>query len=152
MIYKRKIIDKINKFLASKEIIVLHGARQVGKTSIMRYLIEELKKNRRTEVYYFDLEISRYLALANAGHEAFVNYLEAIGYKKKAKAYVFIDEIQYLDNPSQFLKLFHDTFGDRIKLIVSGSSSFEIKKKFKNSLVGRTILRNFCCLKIKNII
>lgn len=139
MIYKRKVIDKINKFLASKEIIVLHGARQVGKTSIMRYLIEELKKNQQAEVYYFDLEISRYLALANAGHESFVNYLESVGYKEKAKAYVFIDEIQYLDNPSQFLKLFHDNFSGRIKLIISGSSSFEIKKKFKNSLVGRTI-------------
>lgn len=139
MIYKRKIIDRINKFLATKEIIVLHGARQVGKTSIMHYLMAELKKNQPAEIYYFDLEISRYLALTNAGHESFVNYLASIGYKKGAKAYVFIDEIQYLDNPSQFLKLFHDNFSGRIKLIVSGSSSFEIKKKFKNSLVGRTI-------------
>ncbi|MFH1233057.1 MAG: ATP-binding protein [Patescibacteria group bacterium] len=139
MIYRRKIIDKINNFLDSKEIIVLHGARQVGKTSIMNYLIEGLKKNKQNNVYYFDLEISRYLDLANAGHETFVNYLKSVGYQKKAKAYVFIDEIQYLDNPSQFLKLFHDNFSNQIKLIVSGSSSFEIKRKFKNSLVGRTI-------------
>ena len=49
-----------------------------------------------------------------------------------------IDEIQYLKDPSNFLKLFHDHY-ENIKLIVSGSSSFDIKKKFKESLVGRTI-------------
>jgi len=35
----RKIIKQITKFLNDEEIIVLHGARQVGKTSIIQYLI-----------------------------------------------------------------------------------------------------------------
>lgn len=139
-LYKRKIIDQINKFLDSKEVIVLHGARQVGKTSIMLYLIDDIrKKNSRNKTFYFDLEISRFLELVNSGFEQFYNYLLAKGYKKGEKAYIFIDEIQHLDDPSKFLKLFHDNYSDKIKLIVSGSSSFEIKNKFKNSLVGRTV-------------
>lgn len=137
-LYKRKIIAQISKFLDSKEIIVLHGARQVGKTSIMLYLIDELK-NKKNNVFYFDLEVPRYLEMINSGFEALYEYLLAKGYKKGEKAYVFIDEIQYLDDPSGFLKLFHDNYGADIKLIVSGSSSFEIKSKFKNSLAGRTI-------------
>ncbi|MDP3043230.1 MAG: ATP-binding protein [bacterium] len=139
MIYKRKIVDKINKFINSKEVLVLHGARQVGKTSLMFYLIEELKKRQDDNIFYFDLEISRFLELANAGHDEFFNYLAATGYDKNKKAFVFLDEIQYLDDPSKFLKLFHDNYGGKIKLIASGSSSFEIKRKFKNSLVGRTV-------------
>lgn len=137
-LYKRKIITQISKFLDSKEIIVLHGARQVGKTSIMLYLIDELK-NKKNNVFYFDLEVPRYLEMINSGFEALYEYLLAKGYKKGEKAYVFIDEIQYLTDPSGFLKLFHDNYGADIKLIVSGSSSFEIKSKFKNSLAGRTI-------------
>lgn len=137
-LYRRKIISQIEKFLDSKEIIVLHGARQVGKTSIMLYLMDELK-NGENKVFYFDLEISRYLEMINSGFEALYDYLLAKGYQKGQKAYVFIDEIQYLSDPSGFLKLFHDNFGASIKLIVSGSSSFEIKSKFKNSLVGRTV-------------
>ncbi len=137
-LYKRKIIAQISKFLDSKEIIVLHGARQVGKTSIMLYLIDELK-NKKNNVFYFDLEIPRYLEMINSGFEALYEYLLAKGYQKGERAYVFIDEIQYLTDPSGFLKLFHDNYGADIKLIVSGSSSFEIKSKFKNSLVGRTI-------------
>ncbi len=137
-LYKRKIIVPISKFLDSKEIIVLHGARQVGKTSIMLYLIDELK-NKENNVFYFDLEISRYLELINSGFEALYEYLLAKGYKKGEKASVFIDEIQYLTDPSGFLKLFHDNYGADIKLIVSGFSSFEIKSKFKNSLAERTV-------------
>ena len=54
------------------------------------------------------------------------------------RRFIFIDEIQYLENPSSFLKLTADHHKD-VKLIVSGSSSFAIKDKFKDSLVGRTV-------------
>lgn len=45
------------------------------------------------------------------------------------KTFVFIDEIQYLDNPSSFLKYLHGHYKPRLKFIVTGSSSMEIKKK-----------------------
>ncbi|MBU0619807.1 MAG: ATP-binding protein [Patescibacteria group bacterium] len=139
-IYKRKIVDKINNFLDSKEIIVLHGARQVGKTSIIYYFIQKLEKQyNKNNIFYFDLEISRFLKLMNSGYEELYNYLIASGWKKNQKAFVFIDEIQYLNDPSKFLKLCHDHLGNKIKFIISGSSTFEIKKKFKNSLVGRIV-------------
>ncbi len=55
------------------------------------------------------------------------------------RLFVLLDEVQYVDNPSNFLKLIGDHHKN-IRLIVSGSSSFEIRKKFKNSLVGRTVI------------
>jgi predicted AAA+ superfamily ATPase len=62
-----------------------------------------------------------------------------LGYNKNnRKLFIFIDEIQYLENPSSFLKIIADHH-PKLKLIVSGSSSFQIKKKFKDSLVGRTV-------------
>ncbi len=54
--------------------------------------------------------------------------------------YVFIDEIQYLKNPSNFLKYIFDQYKSKIKLIVSGSSSFYIDDEFKDSLAGRKII------------
>jgi predicted AAA+ superfamily ATPase len=139
-IYKRIVIDEINKYLNTDDIIVLHGARQVGKTSILYYLRDQLKK--RGEVTYFiDLEDSRFVKILDRGVEEFRKHLEEENIKtegKKKKAFVFIDEIQYLSNPSAFLKLVADHHKD-IKLIVSGSSSFAIKTKFKDSLVGRTV-------------
>jgi uncharacterized protein len=134
---KRKLYNEVTKYLETRDVVVIHGARQVGKTSLMHLIIEELGSR---DYYYIDLEDSRYLELANQGVEQIVDYLVQRGFLKDSAQtfYLFIDEIQYLDNPSSFLKLFHDHY-QNIKLIVSGSSSFEIKSKFKDSLVGRTV-------------
>lgn len=59
---------------------------------------------------------------------------------RKVKQFIFIDEVQYLDNPTNFLKLLFDERRDKIKIIASGSSSFYIDKKFKDSLSGRKFL------------
>ncbi len=139
MIYKRKIIDEILTFIDLEEIIVLHGARQVGKTHILLWLQNYLE-DKKENTYFIDLEDSRFKKILDLGTDEFINHLKEEGVypKDEKKVYIFIDEIQYLENPSNFLKLIADHYKN-IKLIVSGSSSFEIKNKFKDSLVGRTI-------------
>jgi len=134
-IYKRKLIEKIIPLLKTRDIIVIHGARQVGKSSVMQYLLtHHIKEN----YFYMDLENLEYLELCNNGPEKVHNFLAGRGLNINKTVFLLIDEIQYLQNPSNFLKLFHDHYSD-VKIIVSGSSSFEIKKKFKESLAGRTI-------------
>lgn len=139
MIFKRKIVDQLIKVIDLDEILVLHGARQVGKTSILFWL-ENYLKNRQENVYYIDLEDSRYKKILDLGVDEFIKHLNEEGHSpdRGKKVFVFVDEIQYLENPSEFLKLIADHHKN-IKLIVSGSSSFEIKNKFKDSLVGRTM-------------
>lgn len=138
---KREIFDKIAVFLKTDDIIVLHGARQVGKTSILYYLQDYLKKENKV-VLYIDLEDSRLKNILDLGVDEFLKYLQEEGVyqeqRKDGKVFILIDEIQYLANPSSFLKLIADHHKE-IKLIVSGSSSFAIKSKFKDSLVGRTV-------------
>ena len=139
-IYKRRVIDEINKYLHTDEIIVLHGARQVGKTSILYYLENQLKKQGNI-THFIDLEDSRFVRILDEGVEEFIKHLQEEGVLsagQKKKTFVLIDEIQYLANPSSFLKIAADHHKN-IKLIVSGSSSFAIKTKFKDSLVGRTV-------------
>lgn len=142
-IYKRAIIDEILPYLDKDDILVLLGARQVGKTHILYYLRNYLT-NKGEKTFYIDLEDARFVSALDAGVDSFLTLLREQGLagyllpKNKKKIFVFIDEIQYLAEPSSFLKLVHD-HQLQIKLIVSGSSSFEIKNKFKNSLVGRTL-------------
>lgn len=137
----RKILDRVSKFLDDKEIIAIHGSRQVGKTSLLHYIMDNhLKKEiPLSNIFYFDLEDFAFLDLCNQGPGEVVKYIKGKGANSSQKVYLLIDEIQYLENPSSFLKLFHDHYKYHIKLIVSGSSSFLIKKKFKDSLVGRVI-------------
>jgi len=139
-IYKRTVIDEINKYLHTDDVVVVHGARQVGKTCLLYYLEDQLKKQGEI-THFIDLEDSRYVRILDSGVEEFINHLKEEGVlsnKKKRKVFVLIDEIQYLSNPSSFLKLIADHHKN-LKLIVSGSSSFAVKTKFKDSLVGRTV-------------
>ena len=142
-LYKRQVIDEINRYISTDDIIVIHGARQVGKTSILMVLQNQLEEKAEPTLY-IDLEDSRFVALLDRGVDEFLNYLRGEGYdldlfaRSDKKLYVLLDEIQYLAEPSSFLKLIADHHR-YLKCIVSGSSSFEMKSKFKNSLVGRTV-------------
>ncbi len=142
-IFKRSVMDDIDRYLPTEDIIVIHGARQVGKTSILMYLQDRLQK-KGEQTLYIDLEDSRFTSLLDSGVDEFVLYLAQEGYdfpglnKSDQKLFILIDEIQYLTNPSSFLKLLADHHR-YLKIIVSGSSSFEMKSKFKDSLVGRTV-------------
>lgn len=135
-VLKRDVFDEIKSYLGTNNIIVLHGARQVGKTYILYYLQDYIQKKKKETTYYIDLEDSRYLEILDRGPESFKNFL--LGEGIEGEATIFIDEIQYLENPSSFLKLIADHYRN-IQLVVSGSSSFDIKSKFSDSLVGRTV-------------
>lgn len=142
-LYKRDVTDEIARYVHTDDIIVIHGARQVGKTSILMYLQRQLSE-KAEQILYIDLEDSRFVALFDRGVDEFLNYLRGEGFDLSAyaqagkKLFVLVDEIQYLAAPSSFLKLIADHHR-YLKLIVSGSSSFEMKSKFKDSLVGRTV-------------
>lgn len=142
-VLKRDVFDQIEKYLGTENIIVLHGSRQVGKSHILYYLDTYLKGKGETSKY-IDLEDSRLLDVLEHGVDAFLTYLKGEGFDfdrfiaTNKKLYVLIDEIQYLTSPSSFLKLLIDHH-KYIQPVVSGSSSFSIKSKFSDSLVGRTV-------------
>ncbi|HDH11975.1 MAG TPA: ATP-binding protein [Nitrospirae bacterium] len=141
ILFPRKILTEVEKYIDDSGIILLVGARQVGKTSILYLLIERLKKKGvpDSNIYYFDLEEMTLLDIFNSGVKEFTAYLKAIGADANERNYIFIDEIQYMENPTNFLKLLADHYKN-LKLIVSGSSTLEIRKKFKDSLAGRKVI------------
>jgi uncharacterized protein len=142
-LFKRQVVDEILRYLHTDDIIVVQGARQVGKTCILMYL-QRLLMEQGEQTLYLDLEDSRFVTLLDRGVDEFLLYLRGEGFDLQAyaqtgaKLYVLVDEIQYLAEPSSFMKLIADHHR-WIKLIVSGSSSFGMKSKFKDSLVGRTV-------------
>ena len=86
-IYKRKILQDIEKYLNSKETIVVYGARQVGKTTLLKYLIENNLKEMKNNVFYFDLELMNLLELCNQGPEIVYRYLIEKGADEKKQIY-----------------------------------------------------------------
>ncbi|MDD2870768.1 MAG: ATP-binding protein [Candidatus Gracilibacteria bacterium] len=134
--FKRDILNKIEKFLSTSDILLFYGARQVGKTSLMKYIQDNyFSKNS----LFFDLENPNYLDLLNKNPDIFIDYIKSYhSWDENNKLTIFIDEVQYLENPTSFLKYIYDNYKN-IKLIISGSSTLEIRGKLKDSLVGRLI-------------
>ena len=131
--FDRKITEKIRPFLAVRDVLLFYGARQVGKTSLMKIIREKYVKEPSC---FFDLENMEYLDLLNKSPELFAEFLKSYhNWSEDQRIIVFIDEIQYLNNPTNFLKYIYDNYPN-IKLIVSGSSTLEIRGKLKDSLVG----------------
>lgn len=128
---RRFLFSEVLKVLKTKKIAVITGARQVGKTTLLHQLKEELEKRGET-VHFLNLEDMDLLVDLN---ESPKNLLKLV--KISANPVVFIDEIQYLENPSNFLKYLYDTYHDKLRLVVTGSSAFYMNKKFKDSLAGR---------------
>ena len=129
---KRDLYKKLKKHLSQKEISLIVGARQVGKTTLMKELENYLKeKNQRTVFLNLDYENDKQFFLSQ---EKLIQKLKLeLGEKP---GYVFIDEIQRKKNAGIFLKGIFD-LNLPYKFIVSGSGSLELKEKIHESLAGR---------------
>jgi len=128
----RKIFNKLLEELDNNLILLLIWARQVGKTTLLKQLIDKLKNN--TKTYFLNLEDPEIKWLLNKHPNKLFDITWS---NKNEKQIIFIDEIQYLNEPINFLKYIYDEYKENIKLIVSWSSSFYIDQKFKDSLIWR---------------
>jgi len=129
---KRRVSVGIIRNLQKDDVLLLIGARQVGKTTILKKLYAFLEKDRQS-VFMFTLEDPALLTALNQHPENIFNYIP----KNDKRLFLLLDEIQYLDNPTNFLKYMYDLYNKNIKCVVSGSSAFYLDKKFKDSLAGR---------------
>jgi len=133
MFIKRTIYNAVWDYLGTDEIALMTGPRQTGKTTMLFHMYQKLKKEGK-QCFFFSLEDPNLLAKLDEHPDNLITIIDGL---EKDKKYVFIDEIQYLKNPSNFLKFNYDKYKGKIKLIVTGSSAFYIDKKFKDSLAGR---------------
>jgi len=122
--YQRIIENIIKEKIGTGKAIIIVGARQVGKTT----LIKEILKGQ--EYLFFDADdpVNRRL-LSNPTTEQIRTFLG--DYKT-----VFIDEAQRIEGIGLTLKIITDQFPD-VQLFVSGSSSFDLGNTLNEPLTGR---------------
>ena len=124
---KRLIEPDITKHLLSDhQVIIVYGPRRVGKTTLINHILDSiplksLRINAEEPRYAQDLssrDVARLTALVG-------------GYDL-----VFIDEAQHIENAGLVLKLIHDHI-PQVKVIASGSSSFDLSQRVTEPLTGR---------------
>lgn len=147
MSIKRYAFGHLVGHLPKKEISLIVGPRQAGKTTLMLQLQDYLnKKDGRTLFLSLDFErdmphFTTQAALLDRIRLEFGN----------RKGYVFIDEIQRKENAGLFLKGLYD-MQTPYKLIVSGSGSVELKEKVHESLAGRKRMFELHTVSLKEFI
>lgn len=129
----RKKYQELLAHLPKKEHTVLIGARQTGKSTLLKQLNEHLQAEGECTVF-LNLERKDILLELDQHPENLLKYLPQ---NPAQRVYALIDEVQYLQDPTNFLKLLYDEHKDRIKIIATGSSAFYIDRQFKDSLAGR---------------
>ncbi|MEA1936985.1 MAG: ATP-binding protein [Patescibacteria group bacterium] len=136
--YQRTILSKLIPFLEKDQIIMITGARQVGKTTLL-FLLKKYLEDKQEKCFYLNLENPSYKDALNKHPD---NIFEIIpkAIARGERQYLFLDEVQYLDNPSNFLKYHFDENRKNLKIITSGSSAFYLDHKFKDSLAGRKFI------------
>lgn len=140
---ERSLFKPLVKWLGKPEIVAVKGSRQVGKTTLALQLVDYLlhrKKIPPENIFFFSLESSAVLSFWEEEKERVFSFLKQRA-KEKGRIFVFIDEFQYLRDGGRLLKLFYDTdyLQQRLKFIITGSSSLEIGGKTGKYLVGRML-------------
>ena len=130
---KRQTFQSLHRERTQKYISLLLGARQVGKTTILKQLQKQFNTNNET-CLFVNLENPDYKKACNQHPDQLFQITGSQPYQKQI---VCIDEIQLLDDPSNFLKYLYDEYHETLKLYVTGSSAFYISQKFNDSLIGR---------------
>ena len=124
----RRIVQKAieNQLDTNNKVIILYGARQVGKTTLVDTILKDriikTVKINADEVRYHDVFTSRDLRKME----------ELVGNNDL----LFIDEAQNIQDIGINIKILHDA-NPMLKIILTGSSSFELANQTSEPLTGR---------------
>ena len=133
----RMLFDRLLADLDAAEVTVVVGSRQVGKTFLIKMLIEQLLSVQQcdpAQIFYFNFDAFNLIDLISNDRD-FLDFIKYYG-KTGKRSYIFLDEAQRVPEIGLIVKRYYD-LGLNAKFVISGSSSLEIKSQVKESLTGR---------------
>jgi len=132
---ERWIFKTLLGLMETRQIVSLVGLRRCGKSTLMYQLIQHLigsGVNPRNILYFsFDISVDNLKHLVNT-------YLETVPGIKDGDIFIFLDEIQKLEDWSNRIKVLYDT-NPEYKFVISGSASLEVSQGGSESLAGRIL-------------
>lgn len=124
--YSRTIYQKITDFLFKGKVIIIYGARRVGKTTLSKQIVKATPKSK-----YINCELlQNKQAIETTNSELLKSFIGT-------NELIVFDEAQHISGIGTILKVINDTFPD-VQIIATGSSSFELGNKVMEPLTGRS--------------
>ena len=140
MIPRTRINSILNKLKTKNKVIVLYGARQLGKTTLCKNIIE--KSNYKT--IQINADQGKYIDVLSSKD---LNKLKALVYGYEM---LFIDEAQRIPDLGVNIKLLHDEIPE-LKILITGSSSIDIANSINESLTGRKFVYELFPLSLEEL-
>ena len=131
---KRAIADVLKNRVSASKCLLLTGARQVGKSTLVKHEFPEFQRAD------FDDRLTR-LQAKEEPKLFFLNNPRPL----------FIDEVQKESSILEEIKLLVDNSDDRGNFILSGSQKLELMKGMSESLAGRVSIMELCGLSLREI-
>jgi predicted AAA+ superfamily ATPase len=125
--YKRAILEEFHRKLLPNKVLILLGARRVGKTNLIKKYLESIPSESYLQLNGEDIDDANLLKERSVN-----NYSRLLANVKL----LVIDEAQNIPEIGMILKLIVDAI-DGIKIIATGSSVFDLSNKLGEPLVGR---------------
>lgn len=121
----REIQNHIQKNLFKGKVIIIYGARRVGKTTLVKQILKKYPESK-----YINCELLQNKTALETTNSALLK--DIIGSNKL----VVLDEAQSIRDIGLILKIIVDTFPET-QIIATGSSSFDLASKISEPLTGR---------------
>ncbi len=132
MIYREHYIRPVREFYDSDLIKIITGIRRSGKSVILEQIKNEIKQ-KTNNLIYLNFEDKKVLANIKSS-DNLIEYIEQN--RKDGKCYIFLDEVQMLDNwqeACKTLRLYDNS------IFITGSNSKLLAKEFTKELSGRYV-------------
>lgn len=137
MIKREKYLEKIRPFYDKDLIKIITGIRRSGKSVILTQIIDELvevNKVPREQIIYINFEYQEYSFIKNSD-DLYKYIKEQI--KNGDKYYLFLDELQYVENWEKTVNSFKAK--EKYDIYITGSNSDLLSSDLATLLAGRYV-------------
>lgn len=134
LVYRPYYYSKVEKFLGTGVLLVLTGQRRVGKSYVMREVVQRKRQDSDSCVIYIDKEKTDF--------DFIQNYKDLVAYIDERRepgkhTFILIDEVQEIEEFERGLRNYYDN--QDIDIIVTGSNSDTLSSDLATLLSGRYV-------------
>lgn len=131
-IIRQNYLNKVERYFGKNTIIVLTGQRRVGKSYLLKQLRDQKQNKANSNVIYIDKEKREFDSIQT--YRELNDHIEHL-YQKGKKNYIFIDEIQDIDEFERSVRSYHTELDAEI--VITGSNAKMLSNELSTLIGGR---------------
>ena len=131
-IIRQHYLNKVERYFGKNTIIVLTGQRRVGKSYLLKQLRDQKQSEDNSNVIYIDKEKREFDSIQT--YRELNDHIEHL-YQKGKKNYIFIDEIQDIDEFERSVRSYHTELDAEI--VITGSNAKMLSNELSTLIGGR---------------